>query len=192
MLEGLNIGLGITGSFCFFLRIKGLIDELKKERVNKIIPIVSLVTKTYDTRFFVKDNFLDMLKRETGQNIIDNIVDAEPIGPKNMIDIMIIVPCTGNSVAKLASGITDTAVLMATKGHIRNNKPVVIGISTNDGLGVNFKNIGLLYDTKNFYFVPFRQDDYHKKPKSLVLDYSKVIDTVKLALQGEQIQPLFV
>ncbi len=192
MLEGLNIGLGITGSFCNFPRIKGLIDELKKERVNKIIPIVSLVTKTYDTRFFVKDNFLDMLKRETGQNIIDNIVDAEPIGPKNMIDIMIIVPCTGNSVAKLASGITDTAVLMATKGHIRNNKPVVIGISTNDGLGANFKNIGLLYDTKNFYFVPFRQDDYHKKPKSLVLDYSKVIDTVKLALQGEQIQPLFV
>ena len=192
MLEGLNIGLGITGSFCNFPRIKGFIDELKKERVNKIIPIVSLVTKTYDTRFFVKDNFLDMLKRETGQNIIDNIVDAEPIGPKNMIDIMIIVPCTGNSVAKLASGITDTAVLMATKGHIRNNKPVVIGISTNDGLGANFKNIGLLYDTKNFYFVPFRQDDYHKKPKSLVLDYSKVIDTVKLALQGEQIQPLFV
>ena len=192
MLEGLNIGLGITGSFCNFPRIKGLIDELKKEKVNKIIPIVSLVTKTYDTRFFVKDNFLDMLQRETGQNIIDNIVDAEPIGPKNMIDIMIIVPCTGNSVAKLASGITDTAVLMATKGHIRNNKPVVIGISTNDGLGVNFKNIGLLYDTKNFYFVPFRQDDYHKKPKSLVLDYSKVIDTVKLALQGEQIQPLFV
>lgn len=192
MLEGLNIGLGITGSFCNFPRIKGLIDELKKEKVNKIIPIVSLVTKTYDTRFFVKDNFLDMLQRETGQNIIDNIVDAEPIGPKNMIDIMIIVPCTGNSVAKLASGITDTAVLMATKGHIRNNKPVVIGISTNDGLGANFKNIGLLYDTKNFYFVPFRQDDYHKKPKSLVLDYSKVIDTVKLALQGEQIQPLFV
>ena len=192
MLDGLNIGLGITGSFCNFPRIKGLIDELKKEKVNKIIPIVSLITKTYDTRFFVKDNFLDMLQRETGQNIIDNIVDAEPIGPKNMIDIMIIVPCTGNSVAKLASGITDTAVLMATKGHIRNNKPVVIGISTNDGLGANFKNIGLLYDTKNFYFVPFRQDDYHKKPKSLVLDYSKVIDTVKLALQGEQIQPLFV
>lgn len=192
MLDGLNIGLGITGSFCNFPRIKGLIDELKKEKVNKIIPIVSLVTKTYDTRFFVKDNFLDMLQRETGQNIIDNIVDAEPIGPKNMIDIMIIVPCTGNSVAKLASGITDTAVLMATKGHIRNNKPVVIGISTNDGLGANFKNIGLLYDTKNFYFIPFRQDDYHKKPKSLVLDYSKVIDTVKLALQGEQIQPLFV
>ena len=192
MLNDLNIGLGITGSFCNFPRIKALIDELKDEKVNKIIPIVSFVTKTYDTRFFIKDNFLEMLERETGQKVIDNIVDAEPIGPKNMIDIMVIVPCTGNTVAKLASGITDTAVLMATKGHIRNNKPVVIGVSTNDGLGANFKNIGLLYDTKNFYFVPFRQDDYRKKPKSLVLDYSKIMDTIKLARQGEQIQPLLV
>ncbi len=192
MLQDLNIGLGITGSFCNFPRIKGLIESLKKEKVNKIIPIVSLVTNTYDTRFFVKDNFLEMLERETGEKIIDNIVDAEPIGPKNMIDVMVIVPCTGNSVAKLANGISDSAVLLATKGHIRNNKPVVIGISTNDGLGANFKNIGMLYDTKNFYFVPFSQDDYEKKPKSLVLDYSKVIDTIKLALNGEQIQPVLV
>ena len=192
MLENLNIGLGITGSFCNFPKIKGLIDDLKKEKVARIIPIVSSVTKTYDTRFFVKENFLEMLEKETSEKILDNIVDAEPLGPKDMIDIMIIVPCTGNTVAKLASGITDSAVLMATKGHIRNNKPVVIGISTNDGLGANFKNIGLLYDTKNFYFVPFSQDDYKKKPKSLVLDYSKVMDTIKLARQGEQIQPLLV
>ena len=192
MLENLNIGLGITGSFCNFPKIKGLIDDLKKEKVARIIPIVSSVTKTYDTRFFVKENFLEMLEKETSEKIIDNIVDAEPLGPKDMIDIMIIVPCTGNTGAKLASGITDSAVLMATKGHIRNNKPVVIGISTNDGLGANFKNIGLLYDTKNFYFVPFSQDDYKKKPKSLVLDYSKVMDTIKLARQGEQIQPLLV
>lgn len=192
MLENLNIGLGITGSFCNFPKIKGLIDDLKKEKVARIIPIISSVTKTYDTRFFVKENFLEMLEKETSEKIIDNIVDAELLGPKDMIDIMIIVPCTGNTVAKLASGITDSAVLMATKGHIRNNKPVVIGISTNDGLGANFKNIGLLYDTKNFYFVPFSQDDYKKKPKSLVLDYSKVMDTIKLARQGEQIQPLLV
>ena len=192
MLENLNVGLGITGSFCNFPRIKALIDALKAEKVNKIIPIVSFVTKTYDTRFFVKDNFIEMLERETGQKVIDDIVKAEPLGPKDMIDIMVIVPCTGNTVAKLASGITDSAVLMATKGHIRNNKPVVIGISTNDGLGANFKNIGLLYDTKNFYFVPFMQDDYKKKPKSLVLDYTKVMDTIKLAIQGEQIQPLLV
>ncbi len=192
MLDNLNIGLGITGSFCNFPRIKSLIDDLKKEKVSKIIPIVSQSSRTYDTRFFVKDNFLDMLERETGEKIIDNIVTAEPIGPKDMIDIMVIVPCTGNTVAKLANGITDSAVLMATKGHIRNNKPVVIGISTNDGLGANFKNIGMLYDTKNFYFVPFSQDDYEKKPKSLVLDYTKVIDTIIMASQGEQIQPLLV
>ena len=192
MLENLNVGLGITGSFCNFPRIKALTDALKAEKVNKIIPIVSFVTKTYDTRFFVKDNFIEMLERETRQKVIDDIVKAEPLGPKDMIDIMVIVPCTGNTVAKLASGITDSAVLMATKGHIRNNKPVVIGISTNDGLGANFKNIGLLYDTKNFYFVPFMQDDYKKKPKSLVLDYTKVMDTIKLAIQGEQIQPLLV
>ncbi len=192
MLDNLNIGLGITGSFCNFPRIKSLIDDLKKEKVSKIIPIVSQSSRTYDTRFFVKDNFLDMLERETGEKIIDNIVTAEPIGPKDMIDIMVIVPCTGNTVAKLANGITDSAVLMATKGHIRNNKPVVIGISTNDGLGANFKNIGMLYDTKNFYFVPFSQDDYEKKPKSLVLDYTKVIDTIIMASRGEQIQPLLV
>ena len=192
MLENLNVGLGITGSFCNFPRVKALIDALKKEKVNKIIPIVSFVSKTYDTRFFVKNNFLEMLEKETGEKIIEDIVEAEPLGPKDMIDIMVICPCTGNTVAKLANGITDTAVLMATKGHIRNNKPVVVGLSTNDGLGANFKNIGLLYDTKNFYFVPFMQDDYEKKPKSLVLDYSKIMDTIKLALVGEQIQPLLI
>ena len=105
MLDNLNVGLGITGSFCNFPRIKALIDALKEEKVNKIIPIVSFVTKTYDTRFFVKDNFIEMLERETGQKVIDDIVKAEPLGPKDMIDIMIIVPCTGNTVAKLASGI---------------------------------------------------------------------------------------
>lgn len=192
MLEDINIGLGITGSFCNFPRIEGLIEDLKKEKVSKIIPIVSQSSKTYDTRFYLKDDFLKMLENKTGQKIIKDIVGAEPLGPKNIIDIMVIVPCTGNTVAKLATGITDSAVLMATKSHIRNNKPVVIGISTNDGLGANFKNIGQLYDTKNFYFVPFLQDDYIKKPKSLVLDYSKVIDTIVYALKGEQIQPLFV
>ena len=192
MLEDINIGLGITGSFCNFPRIEGLIEDLKKEKVSKIIPIVSQSSKTYDTRFYLKDDFLKMLENKTGQKIIKDIVGAEPLGPKNIIDIMVIVPCTGNTVAKLATGITDSAVLMATKSHIRNNKPVVIGISTNDGLGANFKNIGQLYDTKNFYFVPFLQDDYVKKPKSLVLDYSKVIDTIVYALKGEQIQPLFV
>lgn len=189
MLKNTKIGLCITGSFCNYPKVQSLIQSLKKEHAEKIIPIIS---KTYDTRFYKKEEFIDMLTNETGQDIIDNIVKAEPIGPKNMVDIIIIAPCTGNTVAKLAHGITDTAVTMAVKSHIRNNKPVVIGISTNDGLGANLQNIGILLDKKNFYFVPFGQDDYLKKPKSLVLDYSKVIETTKLALENRQIEPLLV
>ena len=192
MLDNLNIGLGITGSFCNFPKIQKLIQSLKEENVNKIIPIVSQTSLKYNTRFYNRRNFKQMIEDETGNKIVSNIVDAEPIGPKNMIDVLVIVPCTGNTIAKLSLGITDSSVLMAAKSHIRNNKPVVIGISTNDGLGSNFKNIGRLYDTKNFYFVPFSQDDYVNKPKSLVLDYSRVVDTIKYALEGKQIQPLFV
>ena len=192
MLDNLNIGLGITGSFCNFPKIQKLIQSLKEENVNKIIPIVSQTSLKYNTRFYNRRNFKQMIEDETENKIVSNIVDAEPIGPKNMIDVLVIVPCTGNTIAKLSLGITDSSVLMAAKSHIRNNKPVVIGISTNDGLGSNFKNIGRLYDTKNFYFVPFSQDDYVNKPKSLVLDYSRVVDTIKYALEGKQIQPLFV
>ena len=189
MLENIKIGLAITGSFCNYPKVQKLIQDLKEEKAERIIPIIS---KVYDTRFYEGDKFLNMLKEETGQEIIDTIVKAEPIGPKNMVDIILVVPCTGNTIAKLANGITDTPVTMAVKSHIRNNKPVVIGVSTNDGLGVNLNNIGILLDKKNYYFVPFRQDDYINKPKSLVLDYSKVIDTTKLALKNSQIEPLLV
>ena len=131
-----------------------------------------------------------MLEKESKNKVIDTIQKAEPVGPKNLVDIILICPCTGNSLAKLANAITDTPVLMAVKGHIRNNKPVVIGVSTNDGLGASFQNIAKLLNTKNMYFVPFRQDDYKAKPKSLVLDYTYIIETVELALQGKQIQPV--
>ncbi len=131
-----------------------------------------------------------MLEENTENTLIDTINKAEPIGPKNMLDILLICPCTGNTIAKLANGITDTTVLMAAKSHIRNNKPIVLGISTNDGLGQNFKNIAELMNSKNTYFVPFNQDDYTNKPKSLVLDYTKIIDTVKYALDNVQIQPI--
>ena len=189
MLKDIKVGLAITGSFCNYPKIQKVIEELKVQHVERIIPIIS---KVYDTRFYEKDKFLNMLKEETGEEIIDTIVKAEPIGPKNMVDIILVVPCTGNTIAKLANGITDTPVTMAVKSHIRNNKPIVIGVSTNDGLGVNLKNIGILLDKKNYYFVPFRQDDYINKPKSLVLDYSKVINTTKLALKNSQIEPLLV
>ena len=189
-LENLTIGLGITGSFCNFNEVKNIIRDLKKKKVKKIIPIVSENTKTLDTRFYKAKDFIAMLEAETNEKIIDTLVKAEPIGPKNMIDIMVICPCTGNTLAKLANGISDTAVLMATKGHIRNNKPVVLGISTNDGLGKSLKNIAILIDTKNVFFVPFRQDDYISKPKSLALDYSFVVDTIKEAMEYKQLQPI--
>jgi len=131
-----------------------------------------------------------MVEENTEKTVIDEITTAEPIGPKNMLDILLICPCTGNTLAKLANGITDTPVLMAAKSHIRNNKPIVIGISTNDGLGQNLKNIAELLNSKSTYFVPFNQDDCINKPKSLVLDYNKIIDTVKYALDNKQIQPI--
>ena len=188
-LEGIKIGLGITGSFCNFSETKNVISNLKAEGAD-VYPIISFSTKNLDTRFYKKDEYIKMLKQESKNNIIDTIQKAEPVGPKNLVDIILVCPCTGNSLAKLANGITDTPVLMAIKGHIRNNKPVVIGVSTNDGLGASLQNIAKLINTKNMYFVPFRQDDYISKPKSLVLDYNYIVDTVYGALHFRQIQPI--
>ena len=188
-LEGIKIGLGITGSFCNFSETKNVISNLKAEGAD-VYPIISFSTKNLDTRFYKKDEYIKMLKQESKNNIIGTIQKAEPVGPKNLVDIILVCPCTGNSLAKLANGITDTPVLMAIKGHIRNNKPVVIGVSTNDGLGASLQNIAKLINTKNMYFVPFRQDDYISKPKSLVLDYNYIVDTVYGALHFKQIQPI--
>ena len=188
-LEGIKIGLGITGSFCNFSETKNVISNLKAEGAD-VYPIISFATKNLDTRFYKKEEYIKMLKQESKNNIIDTIQKAEPVGPKNLVDIILVCPCTGNSLAKLANGITDTPVLMAIKGHIRNNKPVVIGVSTNDGLGASLQNIAKLINTKNMCFVPFRQDDYISKPKSLVLDYNYIVDTVYDALHFKQIQPI--
>lgn len=188
-LERIKVGLGITGSFCNFSETKNVINSLVEDGAE-VLPIVSFMTKNLDTRFYKKNDYIKMLEDESKNKVIDTIQKAEPIGPKNLVDVLLICPCTGNSLAKLANGITDTPVLMATKGHLRNNKPVVIGVSTNDGLGASLQNIAKLINTKNIYFVPFRQDDYMAKPKSLVLDYTYIIDTVNLALQGKQIQPI--
>ncbi len=188
-LEGIKIGLGITGSFCNFFETKNVISNLRTEGAD-IYPIISFMTKKLDTRFFKKEEYIRMLKEESGNSIIDTIQKAEPIGPKNLVDIILVCPCTGNTLAKLANGITDTPVLMAVKGHIRNNKPVVIGVSTNDGLGASLQNIAKLINMKNIYFVPFGQDDYNAKPKSLVLDYKYIVESLIEALNGEQIQPV--
>ena len=188
-LENITIGLCITGSFCNFNMTKDVIRSLMQEGAT-VIPIISNNVKKLDTRFYKAKEFVQMVEDETKNKVIDSIVKAEPIGPKNMADILVICPCTGNTLAKLANGITDTTVTMAVKSHIRNNKPVVIGISTNDGLGKTLKNIAEIIDTKNYFFVPFSQDNYISKPKSLVLDYDKLVDTIKLGMEFKQIQTI--
>lgn len=192
MLKDLKVGLAITGSFCNFSKIKPQIDMLKSHGISEILPIASYSTLNETNRFSDPAKIRELLTNETGKEIIDTISKAEPIGPKNMVDLIVIAPCTGNTLAKLKLGITDTPVLMAVKGHIRNNKPVVLGISTNDGLGANGENIMGLFNTKNMYLIPFEQDNPESKPKSLVYDYTKLVDTIKLALEGKQIQPLFI
>lgn len=188
-LEGKKIGLGITGSFCNFSKVPNIINSLQNEGAE-VIPIFSSHAQIYDTRFNSAKEFQENIKDLTKHEPVLTIVDAEPIGPKGMIDLMLIAPCTGNTVAKLTYSIIDDTVLMSTKSHLRNNKPVVLGISTNDALGLNAKNIGTLLATKNFYFIPFKQDEPIAKPNSLTFDVSQLIPTIELAFEGRQIQPV--
>ena len=188
-LEGKKIGLGITGSFCNFSKVPEIINSIQKAGAE-VIPILSSHVQVYDTRFNDATEFQENIKELTKNEPVLTIVDAEPIGPKNMIDLMLIAPCTGNTVAKLTYSIIDDTILMATKSHLRNNKPVVLGISTNDALGLSAKNIGTLLATKNFYFVPFGQDAPDAKPNSLTFDVEKIVPTIELALEGKQIQPI--
>ena len=188
-LEGKKIGLGITGSFCNFSKVPEIIKPIQKAEAE-VIPILSSHVQVYDTRFNNATEFQENIKELTQNEPVLTLVEAEPIGPKNMIDLMLIAPCTGNTVAKLTYSIIDDTILMATKSHLRNNKPVVLGISTNDALGLNAKNIGTLLATKNFYFVPFGQDAPESKPNSLTFDVEKIVPTIELALEGKQIQPI--
>ena len=191
LLKDIKVGLGITGSFCNFGKLEGIITRIKEEGAI-VYPIASYSVLKEKNRFSTPKDIKERIEDLTGNKIIDTISKAEPIGPKNLIDILVIAPCTGNTLAKLTHGITDTPVLMAIKGHIRNNKPVVLGVSTNDGLGMNGENILKLLNTKNFYLIPFKQDEPLSKPKSLVYDYTKMIDTIEMALQNKQIQPLII
>ncbi len=191
MLEGKNIGFCMTGSFCTFKNVIEQLSELKKTGAN-IIPIMSFNSYNLDTKFGKASEFIKTVEDITGNKIINTIQDAEPIGPKQMTDIIVIIPCTGNTLAKLANGITDTPVLMATKSNLRNGNNVVIGVSTNDGLSGSAQNIGKLLNRRNFYFVPFRQDNPITKPRSLVFDPKLIIKTIELALENEQIQPILL
>lgn len=185
----LTVGFAITGSFCTFNRILGVIKEMVKLKW-RVIPIFSEKTLTTDNRFRKAKEFVDDVRNITGEDGMGSITEAESIGPGNFLDILVIAPCTGNTLAKLSNGITDSTVLMAAKAHLRNEKPLVISVSTNDALGMNFKNIGLLMNTKHIYFVPFGQDNYKNKHNSMIANVNLISDTIREALNERQLQPV--
>lgn len=191
ILGNIKVGFAITGSFCTFKKIIPEIQKLVDEGAE-VFPIMSEASYTTDTRFGSALSFIEQIESMTGKKIIRTIKDAEPIGPKGFLDVIVIAPCTGNTTAKLANAITDTPVTMAVKAHLRNSKPVIIAISTNDGLGANAKNIGVLLNTKNIYFVPLRQDNPKDKPNSLVADMDMIFPTIIESLAGKQIQPVIL
>ena len=190
-MEKIKVGFAITGSFCTHEKILKILKDLV-EKGYDILPIFSYSVKNTDTRFGTAKDFYEKVVEITGKIPVDTIVGAEPIGPKNMIDILVVAPCTGNTLSKLANAITDTPPTMVAKAHLRNNKPLVIAVSSNDALGLNMKNLATLMSTKNIYFVPFGQDDAIKKPKSLIADYDLVEKTILYALKQEQIQPILL
>ena len=190
LLEGIKVGFALTGSFCTVNNVLVEVEKLISEGA-KVYPIISESISSLDTRFGTARDLRLKLEGITGNKTISTIVEAEPIGPKSLMDMVVVAPCTGNTLAKIANGITDTTVTMATKAHLRNQKPVIIALSTNDGLGINAKNIGLLLNMKNIFLVPFGQDG-QKKPNSLISDTSQIIPTMLGAMEGRQIQPLLI
>jgi len=183
------VGFALTGSFCTYDRVFLELEALVNAKAN-VYPIFSVHAQTTDSRFGNANDFIERAYKLTGRRPITTILDAEPLGPNNLLDILVIAPCTGNTLSKLTYGITDTPVLMAAKGHLRNNKPIVISIATNDALSANMKNIGMLLNTKHFYFVPFGQDNYKAKPNSMIAHTKLLLPTIEEALEGRQLQPV--
>ena len=183
----LRLGLALTGSYCSFGKLSAVLPELCRQ--FDILPIFSENAQK-DSRFGQGSAWMALLEEQTGHEPVTTIAGAEPLGPKGLMDVLAIVPCTGNTLAKLSHGVTDTAVTMAAKGHLRNGKPLLIGVSTNDGLGASAENIGRLLVRKNIYFVPFGQDDPAAKPTSLSCDYKQIAPAVTAAFQGRQLQPV--
>lgn len=190
-LAGLKIGLVVTGSFCTLDEIMPEVSHMVQEGAE-VYPVLSYSVSSLDTRFGTAEHWRESLETLTGRSCFTTISEAEPIGPQKMFDVLVVAPCTGNTMAKLANGITDTPALMAIKAHLRNQRPVVLSISTNDGLGMNAKNLGLLLNTKNIFLVPFGQDNPHEKMNSLVSYVNLLVDTIKEACAGKQLQPLLL
>ncbi len=184
------IGYAFCGSFCTHKRS---VEELAslKEKGYDILPIMSENVYNTSTRFGTNDELVSKVEKITGNKVVNSIVEAEPLGPKISLDALIIAPCTGNTLAKMARGITDTTVTMASKAHLRSDRPLVIALCSNDALSANLQNISILLERKNVYFVPLMQDDPQNKPHSLVCDFSLLDKTLELALKGKQLQPLF-
>lgn len=184
----MNIGFAMCGSFCTFAKVFPVMEQLAKE--HTVYPIFSTVSASTDSRFGKAADFIARAREICGRDVIQTIAQAEPIGPKKLLDVLVIAPCTGNTLAKLSHSISDTPVTMAAKSHLRNRRPVVVAVSTNDGLAGAAENIGHLLARKNYYFVPYGQDDAERKPTSLVAYFELIPETVALALEGKQIQPL--
>ena len=188
-MKNITVGYALCGSFCTLSHSLNVLEELSGYDIN-ILPIMSQIVYSTDTRFGKADDIIKRVEMICGNSVIHTIAAAEPIGPKNLLDAIIVCPCTGNTASKIALGITDTPVTMAVKAHLRNNKPVILGLASNDALGATAKNIGLLHNTKNIYFVPYRQDDPLSKNNSLVCDFTLTVPTLQAALAGKQLEPV--
>ncbi len=186
-----TIGFALCGSFCTFKKVIPQLEALCDSGYN-VIPIMSPAAYTTDTRFGTAEGFISRIEEKTGNTVIHTIKDAEPIGPKKMLDALIVAPCTGNTLGKLANGISDTSVTLAVKAHLRNQRPVILAVSTNDALGTSAKNIGALMNMKYMYFVPMRQDDCINKPNSIVADFEKIPEALESALNARQLQPILI
>lgn len=186
----MNIGFAMCGSFCTFSKVFPVVEALAKK--HTVYPIFSFVSSTTDSRFGKASEFLERAEEICGRKAIKTIAEAEPIGPKKLLDILVIAPCTGNTLAKLSHSIADTPVTMAAKSHLRNGRPVLVAVSTNDGLAGAAENIGRLMARKQYFFIPYGQDDPEQKPTSLVAHFDLISQAVELAVQGRQMQPVLL
>ncbi len=188
-MEKIRVGFGLCGSFCTYSAVLPQMEAMVAAGWE-VTPLMSAFAAATDTRFGKANEFLKKMQEICGRPVITTIEAAEPIGPQGLLDILILAPCTGNTLGKLACGITDTSVTMAAKAHLRNQRPLLLGVSTNDALGGSAKNIGLLMQAKNVYFIPMRQDDPSEKPCSMVADFSQTLAAAQAALAGKQLQPV--
>ena len=190
-MEHKTVGFAVCGSFCTHHRAMEALEAVKA-RYDHVIPIVSEVVADTDTRFGTAHDLMREMERICGRRVVDSIAKAEPIGPRHLLDVLVIAPCTGNTLAKLSGGVTDSTVTLAAKAHLRNGRPVLLAIASNDALAGNAENIGRLLARKHYYFVPFGQDDPEGKPCSLVADMNQLRPALEAALQGRQLQPLLL